>query len=221
MAYKLYLAGTLFPVAPSKVTTKINSQNQTLTLISGEEVSVLKAAGLTDVSFELLLPQSRYPFTSGTFRPADYYLSLLERLKTSQEPFQFLLIRQKPNGAALHNTNLTVSLESYDIVDDADEGFDVTAKVNLKQYRTFGTKTVVLRTASDGTATASVQASPRSTATAPKAATYTVKAGDCLWNIAKQQLGDGSRYNEIYSLNKDKIQNPNLIRPGQVLTLPS
>lgn len=221
MAYKIYLAGTLFPVAPSKVTTKINSQNQTLTLISGEEVNVLKAAGLTDVSFELLLPQSKYPFASGTFHPADYYLSLLERLKTSREPFQFLLIRQKPDGALLHNTNLTVSLENYDIVDDADEGFDITAKISLKQYRSFGTKTVVLQTSTDGTAAASVQAAPRPATTAPKASTYTVQTGDCLWNIAKRQLGDGSRYREIYSLNQDKIQNPNQITPGQVLTLPS
>ena len=54
-----------------------------------------------------------------------------------------------------------------------------------------------------------------------KTTTYTVKSGDCLWNIAKKYLGDGSRYTEIYNLNKDKIKNPNLIYPNQVLTLPS
>ena len=55
---------------------------------------------------------------------------------------------------------------------------------------------------------------------APSASTYTVKKGDCLWNIAKLFLGDGSRWREIYNLNTDKIVNPNLIYPGQVLTLP-
>ena len=55
---------------------------------------------------------------------------------------------------------------------------------------------------------------------APSGGTYTVKKGDCLWNIAKQFLGDGTRYKEIYELNRDKIVNPNLIYPGQVLTLP-
>lgn len=49
----------------------------------------------------------------------------------------------------------------------------------------------------------------------------TVKSGDCLWNIAKKQLGNGADYTKIYNLNKDKIKNPNLIYPGQVLTLPS
>ena len=74
---------------------------------------------------------------------------------------------------------------------------------------------------SGGTATATVRAAPRPTTTAPKAATYTVKSGDCLWNIAKKQLGNGADYTKIYNLNKDKIKNPNLIYPGQVLTLPS
>ena len=50
--------------------------------------------------------------------------------------------------------------------------------------------------------------------------TYTVKSGDCLWNIAKSLLGSGSRYTEIYNLNKEKIKNPNLIYPGQVLRIP-
>lgn len=50
--------------------------------------------------------------------------------------------------------------------------------------------------------------------------TYTVKKGDCLWNIAKAHYGKGSDYTKIYNANKDKIKNPNLIYPGQVLKLP-
>ena len=38
MAYKLYMAGTLMPITPSKVTVKINNQNKTMTLINGEEI---------------------------------------------------------------------------------------------------------------------------------------------------------------------------------------
>ena len=38
--------------------------------------------------------------------------------------------------------------------------------------------------------------------------TYTVKKGDCLWNIAASELGDGSRWQEIYELNQGKIDNP-------------
>jgi nucleoid-associated protein YgaU len=65
-----------------------------------------------------------------------------------------------------------------------------------------------------------------STTTRPPAAkaaakTYTVKSGDSLWKIAQLTLGKGGRYMEIYNLNKDKIKNPSVIYPGQVLMLPS
>ena len=50
--------------------------------------------------------------------------------------------------------------------------------------------------------------------------TYTVKSGDCLWNIAKQFYGSGAQYTKIYEANKSIIKNPNLIYPGQVLTIP-
>lgn len=50
--------------------------------------------------------------------------------------------------------------------------------------------------------------------------TYTVVKGDCLWNIAKKYYKKGSSYTKIYNANKDKIKNPNLIYPGQVLTIP-
>lgn len=219
----MYLDGVLMPITPSKVKVKINNQNETLTLISGEEINILKAAGLTDVSFDLLLPQVPYPFTNGGAQPADYYLSLFERLKTAKEPFQWILNREKPNGSRLFYTNLTVGMENYEITDDAGAGFDVKVKVNLKQYKAYGTKTVTIKQPATPAEPpkATVQEAPRPTATAPKTTTYTVKSGDCLWNIAKKYLGDGSRYTEIYNLNKDKIKNPNLIYPNQVLTLPS
>lgn len=52
--------------------------------------------------------------------------------------------------------------------------------------------------------------------------TYTVKKGDNLWNIAKKFLGKGSRYTELYELNKSTIgNNPNLIYPGQTFTIPA
>lgn len=48
--------------------------------------------------------------------------------------------------------------------------------------------------------------------------TYTVKSGDSLWKIAKSQLGDGSRYSEIMSLNGLKSA---VIQVGQVLKIPT
>jgi len=49
---------------------------------------------------------------------------------------------------------------------------------------------------------------------------YTVKAGDSLWKIAKAELGSGTEWTRIYEANKAVIKNPNFIRVGQELTIP-
>ena len=136
MAYKLYLDGVLFPVAPSKVTVKINNQNETVTLINEGEANILKAAGLSDVEFDLLLPNTEYPFAlyPEKFRNAKFYLDKLEELKLQKKSFQYIMTRAFPNDKKLFHTNMTVSLEDYSIVDDVGEGFDTTVKIKLKQY---------------------------------------------------------------------------------------
>jgi nucleoid-associated protein YgaU len=50
--------------------------------------------------------------------------------------------------------------------------------------------------------------------------TVTVQAGDSLSKIAKRELGDANKWQAIYNANRDKIKDPDLIHPGQVLTLP-
>jgi LysM repeat protein len=50
-------------------------------------------------------------------------------------------------------------------------------------------------------------------------ANYVVVAGDSLWAIAQRLLGSGARYHEIVALNQ--LANPNLIRVGQRLKIPS
>ena len=50
--------------------------------------------------------------------------------------------------------------------------------------------------------------------------TITVQAGDSLSKIAKREYGDANKWHVIFEANRDKIENPDLIHPGQVLTLP-
>ena len=58
-------------------------------------------------------------------------------------------------------------------------------------------------------------------ASAPAAGkSYTVKAGDTLSKIAKENLGEAGAYMKIFELNKDQLSDPDKIRPGQVIRLP-
>jgi nucleoid-associated protein YgaU len=48
-----------------------------------------------------------------------------------------------------------------------------------------------------------------------------VTRGDSLWRISRITYGDGARYAVVYRANRDRIQDPNLIHPGQILVLPT
>ncbi|MFJ5022949.1 LysM peptidoglycan-binding domain-containing protein [Streptomyces goshikiensis] len=66
-------------------------------------------------------------------------------------------------------------------------------------------------------------AAHKSVAAAPVAAkrAYTVRTGDSLSEIARRELGNEARWRELYAMNRSVIgSNPDLIRPGMVLTLP-
>jgi nucleoid-associated protein YgaU len=52
----------------------------------------------------------------------------------------------------------------------------------------------------------------------PAARTYTVESGDTLWAISERFYGDGGKYQII--ADASGISNPDLIQPGQVLTIP-
>ncbi len=51
-------------------------------------------------------------------------------------------------------------------------------------------------------------------------ARHTVVAGESLSKIAKQYYKDAAAYNKIFKANTDILKNPDLIHPGQVLTIP-
>lgn len=143
MAYEFRIGKMLLPVPPEKLTVKVNNGNKTYSLMNEGEVNALKAPGLTEIEFDLLLPNIKYPFAAydGSFHRAKYYLDKLEKLKAKKKRFQFIVYRGLPNGKVFFTTNITCSLEEYSILEDAGaNGTDVLVSVSLKQYRPYGVK---------------------------------------------------------------------------------
>lgn len=221
MAYTVYLNGVPMPVTPSKIEMKIKNQNKTINLIDGSEINILKAPGLTEFSFELMIPQVKgYPFAiypdevlhdeyeNSGFIDVRYYLDLFEKLKLERIPFPFRIERKSPSTTTLFHTKMNVSLEEYNIIEDSSNGLDLTVSISLKQYTEYSTWIYSI-----GEGSKLTKAKKSVVSTVPKP--YTVKQGDTLWGICKKYLGDGSKYPLVAKLNG--IKNPNLIKSGQVI----
>ena len=180
-------------------------------------------------------------------RSQDFYLTHFNTLMAQAKPFDLMIIRTKPDGTwDLGEPNGTFeisipgnstenpvyvndldgivnkcqcTIEDFQDKDNTDEGFDKVISVTFKKYLSYGTKTVNLVTDNkNGTVTATTNIT-RQTDNKETASTYTVKQGDYLILIAKRELGDANKWRDIYELNRDKISDPNLIYPGQILKL--
>ncbi|WP_040567373.1 LysM peptidoglycan-binding domain-containing protein [Magnetospirillum molischianum] len=54
----------------------------------------------------------------------------------------------------------------------------------------------------------------------PGAGEVVVSPGTSLWRIARRVYGEGIAYTAVFTANRDRISNPDLIYPGQVFILP-
>lgn len=97
--YDFYLGCLLLPVSPAKLQIRIKNRNETVSLLDGGEINLLRAAGLTEIEFEFLLPQTVYPFArrarrqaagrllARMFAVAAPYGVISSGMRTTAEPF--------------------------------------------------------------------------------------------------------------------------------------
>lgn len=221
--YKIYLGGVQFPVAPSKIETTIEGQNKTINLINEAEVNMIKGLKLADYSFSLLLPNSKYPFADydGQYRNSTYYLTKLENLKKKKKPFDLVIVKAKGKvvNNVFQNVVQSVTLEKYTITDEVEEGYDIVVNVELKAYKEYGVTKVKVK---KNTTTNKVTYTKIKLSTTKKKIvnTYTTKAGQTFWNVAKQVYGKSTLNNAkaIYSVNKSnkKLKDLKYVKNGKV-----
>lgn len=204
----------MFPVTPSQVQTKVGNCNETVQILQMGQANLLKNAGLEEVQFRALFPGRQYHFVQVEegFREPSYFLERLKDFKKAQKPVQLIIFRRLADGSQIFCSNVEMGLEEYNILEQGGEQGDFWVEIALKEYRKM--QSIAYRPASDGN---TLEKQPAQRPAKEMAKTYVVKKGDNLWNIAKKELGDGSKFGEL--AKKNGISNPSLIYPGQVIKL--
>lgn len=233
--YSFYLGKMLLPVNPEKLNIKIKNQNKTLNLINGDEINILNNQGLSEIEFEALFPQVKYPFAvykKGVFQGATVFTEQLKEFKKDKKPFQFIVTRLLPvqqiaklstvinKKANIFHTNMTVSLEDYTMIEDSRNGFDLLVTIRLKEYKYYGTQKAKISDNGE-----MIIEEERETNNSPEPKTngkgYIAKGGESLWNIAKSYYGNGTIFQQLLTANVGKVASANLIPKGTSLSLPT
>ncbi len=201
---------------PEKTRNKGYAKFQTYDIINVGEVKLPKGTELLSFSWSGILPGENRNGASFVksrhWRDPNVILKLWERWRKEGTKLRLMVTETSIN----HDVYLD-SLTAEAKGGNGDYEYDISF-IEAKRVAIYTVSELNIK---PSTVTNANSASSRPPAAATAAKTHTVVSGDTLWAIAQKHLGAGKRYMEIFNLNKDKLKNPNLIYPGQVLTLPS
>ncbi|KUO58968.1 MAG: hypothetical protein APF84_05805 [Gracilibacter sp. BRH_c7a] len=190
------------PVPPSSFVLTQGNLNTTVNIQDAGEINLIGKGKLAAVSLSSFFPQEKYYFCQYSGFPSPYdCVRRIENWRKSGNPIRLIITTTE--------INLPVSIENFEYGEKEEGTGDVYFTLNLKEYRLINTETSI------SSIKDAVQTSRSNERELPP--TYTVKAGDTLWAIAKRFYSDGSKYPSLAARNG--IKNPNLIYPGQVLKL--
>ena len=201
----------MLPVNPESFAFTEKHNNTSVNVNSIGEVNLLGKRDLKTGTISSHFPKRDRNYANNSGRQAPYtYINKLLSWKSSGKPVQLIITGTK--------INFQVTIETLKYGEQDGTG-DVYYDLPLKEYRAVEIKKTKLKKTKKKKTTKK-KSKPKRPAAKKKTKTYTVKSGDCLWNIAKRFYGNGAQYTKIYNANRGKIKNPNLIYPGQVLTIP-
>ncbi len=223
--YQMWITGNAeaeklrIPVLPEKFTVSIGSKNKTMEVAELGEITIKQARAAYQFSFSSFFPAGRFPGLSVGRPPAP--LECVRKIKRWMES-------KKPVHIIITNVgvNAYCTIEKFSYYEQGGDVGTIYYTLTLKEYREVTLRKVkVEQKPANPVPTATVDTTPQRVDNTVPPQTYTVKSGDCLWNIARQFWGDGSRWEEIYYANTTVIDphrgGHQMIWPGDVLTIPA
>ena len=219
MSYSVYFkyGGKKYklPVNPEEIKRSRELNIENYQVLGTGQVSVSSYYSLEEFSFEAEFPSQDYHYmNSGSRADADYYEKMFRKAQKNMKPVRFIA-----SNDITDDISVMVLVKSVEAVEKAGEEGDKYLSIKLQEYKAPGKRYVAIQTVA---ATVKQEDTAAATETNPAVTenkTHTVQSGDTLWGIAKKYYGNGGQYTKIASANPD-IKNPNLIYPGQVLSIP-
>lgn len=200
------------PINPEQLEIGDTGQGKTYEVVGLGEINVIKNPRLAEYSWSGIFPARRYPWVvSAQLLPPFQYVDYVQRWMATGRPIRFVFI-----GASF-GINTPASIESFQWREVAGADGDIEYSIKLKRYTFYAAQRVQVAAAS--ASTIHVEPPPRPDDRQPPE-TYTLVAGDTLWELAQRFLGDGSRWPEIQRLNAITDAQIRSLPVGQVLRLP-
>lgn len=199
------------PVLPESFQVSNGSKNDSVNVVGLGEIVIMQSRPALQFSWSSFFPATKFPGiqVSSITKP----LTLVQKInewKASKKPVHLIV--------TACGVDLFATIEDFSYSEEGGDPGTYQYSIKLKEYREITVRQVKVNIPKQ-TATVKKEEPRVDNTVQPK--TYTVKSGDCLWNIAKKYYGSGAQYTKIYNANKGVIGgNPNLIYPGQVLTIP-
>lgn len=198
------------PVLPETITISYPDKDDSVYIYGVGEVTIKKHPGAFIMKFSSFFPDKECQGSISNLKEPKACKEFLEAVMELEKPARFVF-----TGSPCRISTLCTI--SFDIEENAGDQGTIHYSITITEYK----KTTVRKLTVNKKKKAKVSSGSKRSSTKTNPDTYTVKKGDCLWNIAKKFYGKGSKYTLIYNANKKVIgSNPNLIYPGQVLKIP-
>ncbi len=133
----------------------------------------------------------------------------------SRQPIRFIFTSDR------FDINTLASIESFDWKEVAGGAGDIDYDIKLKRYVPYAAQKVVIsqQTPIDAVVATTI-ATPARLDETQQPKTYALVAGDTLWAVAKEYLGNGARWPEIQKKNDITDAEIRRLQIGRVLKLP-
>jgi len=201
-----------FPMNPERITAATAARIQTFEAIELGEYALPRGSMLVRFTFEGLLPGEPRKNTVlvKSWRDPRAIAGDLSAWRSEGAKLR-LLVTETP-------INHDVYIQTFEHTWSGGHG-DMRYSLELVQARD-----ILIHAEGEAKSKGEVKILSASRSLPPAAKTHTVVKGDTLYGIAKKYLHNGARYMDIYNIPENKKligPDPNKIKPGQVLRLPS